>query len=118
LQTSQSSDHDDSDAQTIPETHETNTLVNPAHSGTGAFTSLSFRVEFRDHDVGGVGHGSAEDTGNVTSDKGDLYRVSLCWTSGMCVVCKGVWLGEEEGGMGTSVWTSFPYSCLGRGSLE
>ena len=46
LETSQGSDHDDSDGETIPETHESNVLVDTSHSGPESLTRGAVRVEF------------------------------------------------------------------------
>jgi hypothetical protein len=46
LETSQCSDHDDSDGETIPETHKSNVLVDTSHSGPKSLTRGAVRVEF------------------------------------------------------------------------
>jgi hypothetical protein len=113
LQSSESSNHDNTNRQSIPETSKSDTVVNSRHGATGGFTCFSFRVEFGDHDVGGMGDDCAEDTSDITSDEGDLELLAERTNEGgaRCPYIDG-W------GVGTSVWTIFPYSCFCLGSLE
>jgi len=70
LETSQSTDHDDSGTHTSPETIETDITVDFLDVIHSATTSLD-RVELRDHSISGLGDQSAEDTGNITRSESD-----------------------------------------------
>ena len=65
------------DRETVPETTESNILVDATHGATEAFTGLSVGVEFADHDVGWVRDDGAEDTGEVTAGESDTGLSTL-----------------------------------------
>lgn len=63
LQRGQRPNHEDPENKTVPQPHEADVFIYPAHSGAEGFAWLAVRVQFGNHDVGGVGDYSAEDTG-------------------------------------------------------
>lgn len=46
--------HNIPNRETVPETRETNVLIDTAHSSAKAFAGLAVGVELADHDVGRV----------------------------------------------------------------
>lgn len=77
LQTGKGTNHDNSHWQTVPETLESNVLVDSRSDSTHSLAGLAVGVELADHDIGGVRHNSAEDTGSITSNEGDSGLGSL-----------------------------------------
>jgi len=69
LERSQSTDHDNSDGETVPKTRETNVAVDSAHSLGSTFTCLSVGIQLADHDIGWVRHDSTTNTSNVTTQE-------------------------------------------------
>jgi hypothetical protein len=57
--------------QSVPEPAEADVLVDPAHGLPGALARFAIRVQFRHHDIGGVGDDGARDTGDVTTQERD-----------------------------------------------
>ena len=55
--------HENSDDQTVPETWESDVLVDTPHSGSESFSRLAIRIELADHHICGVGDNGTEDTG-------------------------------------------------------
>lgn len=51
LERSQSTNHEDTDRQSVPKTTETDLAVYPANSLASALASLPIAVELRDHDI-------------------------------------------------------------------
>jgi hypothetical protein len=51
LERSQSTDHEDANGQSIPQTAESDFAVNPADGLASTLTSLAVIVQFRDHDI-------------------------------------------------------------------
>jgi len=70
LETSQSTDHDDSGTHTSPETIETDITVDLLDVIHSATTSLD-TVELRDHSISGLRDQGAENTCNVTRSESD-----------------------------------------------
>ena len=105
LQASECTNHDDTNRETVPETRESDILVDSAHGSTKAFPSLSVGVEFADHDIGGMGDDSAENTGEVTTDEGDTSLLALgvivlgTWESGVDHLNDGLEGGEFHHGV-------------------
>lgn len=71
LHTGQGTNHEDSHRQTVPKTLETNSLVDSLHGLQSGLAGLLLTVDLGDHDVGGVGNDGTQNTGQVTSGKGD-----------------------------------------------
>lgn len=71
LETSQGSDHDNTDGETVPETTEANLGVDTANGSTHGLTSLLLSIDLGYHDISRVRDNSAEDTSNVTTEERD-----------------------------------------------
>lgn len=71
LETSESTNHNNTDRETIPETTETNLAVDTANSSTDRLTRLLLSVNLRNHNISGVRNNSAENTSNVTTKEGN-----------------------------------------------
>ena len=71
METGQSTDHDNTDGKTVPETTESNLGVDTGDSGTSSLGGELLSVDLRDHDISGVRDNSAEDTSNVTTEERD-----------------------------------------------
>ena len=71
LQASQSTNHDNPDGETVPETHKSDIGVDAAHGGAESFTGQAIGVELADHHVGRVRDDGAEDTGKVATRECD-----------------------------------------------
>lgn len=69
LKTSQSSNHNDTHRESVPESRKPNVLVDTAHRSTKSFTRSSIRIEFADHDIRRVGDDGAEDACEVATSK-------------------------------------------------
>lgn len=77
LETSQSANHDDTDGETVPESSESNFPVDPAHDGSKCLARFSIRIQFTDHDIGGVGDNGTENTSEISTGEGDTGLRSL-----------------------------------------
>src|SRR5690606_9926108 len=71
LQTREGTNHDNPDWQSVPQTHESNVLVDSGHGTAERFSGLAVGIELADHDVGRMGDDGAENTGEITTSEGD-----------------------------------------------
>lgn len=71
LETSEGTNHNNTDGETVPETTETNLGVDTANGLAGRLTGLLLSVNLGDHDISRVGDNGTEDTGNVTTEERD-----------------------------------------------
>lgn len=85
LQSSESSNHDNSDRQPVPEASESDVFIDTAHRGTESLTGLTTGVELADHNVGRVRDNGAKNTGKIASGKRNSGLGSLS------VVLLGSW---------------------------
>lgn len=69
--THQSSDHDNSNRQAIPQALEANVLIDPTHGRSESLARLPIRIQLADHNIGGVRYNRAQDTGQITAGEGD-----------------------------------------------
>ena len=67
----QSSDHDDPDRQTIPQSHKANIAIDTRQRLRSTLARLAVSVQLRDHDVGGVRNGGRADTRDVAAEERD-----------------------------------------------
>jgi hypothetical protein len=71
LETSQGTNHDNTNWETVPETAEADLGVDTGDSRAHGLGGLLLGVDLGDHDVGRVGDNGTEDTSNVTTKEGD-----------------------------------------------
>ena len=67
LECCQSSNHYNSDRQTIPKTSKSNISINPRHSLSSSLSSFSITVKFRDHNICWVRDNSTTNTSDITT---------------------------------------------------
>jgi len=67
----QGPNHDDSHRETVPEACEANVTIDSAHRLSGGFASLTFRVQFADHDIRRMADYGACNTGNIAPQEAD-----------------------------------------------
>lgn len=70
LETSQSTNHDNTHGKTVPEPTESNFPVDTAHDFSKGFTRLSIGIEFADHDISGMRDNGTENTSEITTSEG------------------------------------------------
>jgi hypothetical protein len=76
LRTRQDTQHRNSNRQSVPKSCKPNPAIDARNSLSCALTSLTLRVELRNHNVGRVRDDGAADTGNNTS--GERHTELLC----------------------------------------
>lgn len=65
--THQSTDHHNTNRQSVPQSPEANVAIDAAHSSAKRLTRLSIRVQLTNHDIGRVRYRSAQNTSEVTA---------------------------------------------------
>jgi hypothetical protein len=71
LERCKSTNHCNSDRQTIPETTESDLAIDPAYRLSSTLSCLSVRVQLGDHDIGRMGDDGACNPCNVTTQEGN-----------------------------------------------
>lgn len=67
--THQSTDHDDTDRQSVPQSPESNISVDPTHSSTERLSRLAIGIQLADHHIGRVRDHCTENTSEVSTGK-------------------------------------------------
>ena len=69
--TYQSTDHHNTDGQSVPQPSEANITIDAAHCSAKGLTRLAVGIQLAHHHICGMGHNSAENTGQVSTGEGN-----------------------------------------------